>query len=299
MIKVYISPFHDIYTNIALERYLFEVSQNDLLLFLWSNNPCIVMGRNQNIYDEVNLKYCQKEGIQIARRYSGGGSVYQDLGNLNYTFIAREDYQIEKLNKILVDTFKKLELEVYFNGRNDLLCQDKKFSGLAYCYDFNHLMYHGTCMIDVDKDKLTKALIPHDYKLKSHSVSSYKSRVINLKEIKNVSPSDIQEAFIQTLKELDEVELVKVELNDQVKREVEKLSNLDYVYNSSPDYQVELNLKLNHSNYRFLITYQEGIIKNLEIFTDDLDSSKKEHYISHLLNKKISLDQVEEYLKTI
>ena len=183
MIKIYISPYHNVYQNIAIERYLFEHASDDIILYLWSNSPCVVCGRNQNIYNEVNIEYASSHKIDIIRRFSGGGAVYQDLGNLDYTFIVKEDYSLDELNKLILEVFKSLSLDVCFSGRNDLIIDNRKFSGIAYCNDFSHIMYHGTCLIDTSLEELVNVLKPHDYKLKSHSVASYKSRVINLKAL--------------------------------------------------------------------------------------------------------------------
>ena len=300
MLKIYISNHHDVYTNIAIERYLFEQAGEDKILFLWSNEPCVVFGRNQNVFNEVNLEYAKENNIKIIRRFSGGGAVYQDLGNLNYTFITKSENDIDELNEILLDVFKNIGIQATFSGRNDLLVDEKKFSGIAYCNDFDHFMYHGTCLIDTSLDELTKVLIPHDYKLKSHCVTSYKSRVTNLREIKDVTSEDIISSFIEVLSKKEETTIIKnIEINDDIQKVIDLLSSEDYIYNDCPSFLYSISTRLNNSNYHFDLEYKNGIIEKVSVYTDDLDNNKKDFYYQKLIDKKISFINVEKYLKNL
>ena len=298
--KIYISPYHDVYKNVAIERYLFEHAKEEMILFLWSNEPCVVFGRNQNVYNEVNIEYAKEKDIKLVRRFSGGGAVYQDLGNLNYTFITNDESEIDELNELLIEVFENLGIYATFSGRNDLLVDDKKFSGIAYCNDFDHLMYHGTCLIDVDVEELVKVLKPHDYKLKSHSVSSYKTRVINLNEIKKVTALDIVESFKKVMGKHYQVELIEdIDISSDIQKIVDLLTNEDYIYNDCPSFLYSIEMRLNNSNYHLDLEYKNGVIEKVNIYTDDLNNDKKDFYYQKLIGRKISFYHVENYLKNL
>ena len=172
--------------NLAIEKHLADdVRPGDLLLYLWQNDNTVVIGRNQNALRECKVGLLEEEGGYLARRTTGGGAVYQDLGNLCFTFIASpERYDLERQMKVIQKACRKFRIETEFSGRNDIITTDGyKFSGNAFSVTSQCKIQHGTLMIDVDKEKLGRYLTPSEEKMKAKGVKSVKSRVCNLKEL--------------------------------------------------------------------------------------------------------------------
>lgn len=184
MNNIYLSREIDPYFNIAAEYQLFLEAKEEAALFLWQNSPAVIIGRNQNIYAECDLNYLEEMKILPVRRFSGGGAVFQDLGNVNFTFITQEkDADTEKFLSVIQNAVASLGINCTFSGRNDLLYEGKKFSGHAYYADNGNYLYHGTVMVDVDMDILSGVLRPSFVKLQSKGIASVRSRVINLSQI--------------------------------------------------------------------------------------------------------------------
>ena len=147
----YISECQDPYSNIAFERELLLARQK--AVFLWINDPCVIIGRNQNPWAEADIEYENTHGIRLARRFSGGGAVYQDTGNLNYSFILPEQ-EADIADRWLADAFHVMGIHPIPSGRNDWLIKERKFSGCARCEENGWILIHGTLMIHVDLEQL-------------------------------------------------------------------------------------------------------------------------------------------------
>ncbi len=154
-----------------------------MTLFLWQNAHTVVIGRNQNPWRECSVEAIKRDGIFLARRMSGGGAVYHDMGNLNFTFIARDGlFDISRQTEVILRACRKLGIDAEKTGRNDLTVDGRKFSGHAYYSSHSYNYHHGTIMIDVKSDDLTKYLNVPESKLRSKGVESVRSRVTNLRE---------------------------------------------------------------------------------------------------------------------
>jgi len=196
---IYVSLETDPYFNIAAEYQLFMETGPETALFLWQNRPAVILGRNQNVFAECDMAFLKTNKIFPVRRLSGGGAVFHDLGNVNFTFLAREENaDIARYLKVIRDAVQSLGVECAFSGRNDLLACGKKFSGHAYYADDGHFFYHGTLMISVDMGMLAGALKPSFLKLNSKGIDSVISRVINLSDIcGSITPQSMKDALIQ------------------------------------------------------------------------------------------------------
>ena len=183
--KIVILDSKNPYINISREYSYFENLQNDELFFLlWQNEPCVIMGRNQNIYNELNLDYIKKENILPVRRFTGGGSVYHDLGNLNFTFISsQKNKKMDARMDIILNALNKEGIEAEKKGRNDILSNGKKISGMARLEDEEKILIHGTLMVDLDLRKLSNCLTPDISKFNGKGIKSIKSRVVNLNQL--------------------------------------------------------------------------------------------------------------------
>jgi lipoate---protein ligase len=296
MDKIIISNEFDPYFNIAAENQLFLNSDEDIHLFLWQNDASVIVGRNQNIYAECDLAYLEEHNIKAVRRFSGGGAVYHDKGNVNFTFITKEKVANEvKFLEMIQATILKLGIECEFSGRNDLLYKNQKFSGHAYYTDNDNYMYHGTILVSVNLKQLEKALTPSKLKLQSKGISSVKSRVINLSLIHSeITTEKVKQAFIDTFacKNIEYID------KSNFKAPLEKnLSSYEWMYRQSPAFDLELERKFTFGNVSVYITSSDGVIQSVKINTDSLHLYDFKMCESELIGKSFSEQAVWEHIE--
>lgn len=198
----YIQDETDPFRNLALERYLLEtVPQNSCVLYLWQNQHTVVIGRNQNCWQECKLQQLEQDGGVMVRRLSGGGAVYHDLGNLNFTFLVdKAHYDVSRQLDVILKALEQLQIKAEKSGRNDLIADGRKFSGNAFYESGNHCYHHGTLMMDVNRDMLGKYLQVSASKLASKGVASVQSRVVNLKELNPaITLQALQQALVDAM----------------------------------------------------------------------------------------------------
>ncbi|MGI6315836.1 MAG: lipoate--protein ligase [Christensenellales bacterium] len=196
--KLISSPGFDPYVNLALEALLIEeVQPGELILYLWRNARTVVIGRNQNPFRECDRILLEAEGGMLARRRSGGGAVYHDTGNLNFSFIARDDVYNEARQTWLVQSaVESVGIHCCFSGRNDLLAEGRKFSGSAYLHKNNRHCHHGTLMVAVSPEDMARYLRPGPGKLAAKGVDSIRARTVNLSELQpGLTPEILQKAL--------------------------------------------------------------------------------------------------------
>ena len=178
------NPSTNPYYNMAFDEYCLEsLPMDEPVFYLWQNRPAVIVGFNQEVNTEVNLDFLKENGIDLVRRVTGGGAVYHDLGNLNYTIVGRsEDLERDypEYASIMAKALQTLGVPATLSGRNDILVEGRKVSGFAKRVCKNRLMVHGTLMYNVDVDVLTKVLNPSNTKLQSKGIASVRSRVANL-----------------------------------------------------------------------------------------------------------------------
>lgn len=180
---------NDPFFNLAAEEYLLCERDEDFFL-LWQNEPCIVIGRNQNAADEINGGYVQTRSLPVVRRMTGGGAVYHDRGNLNFSFIIKGEADRAELCRPVIDILRSLGIKAEISGRNDILVGGRKISGTAMCSRGGRSLFHGTLLINADLEAMSEALRSDEGKLAEHGVRSVRSRVANISEYteKAVSP---------------------------------------------------------------------------------------------------------------
>ncbi len=190
--------------NLAIEEFLVEnVKDDEIILYLWQNKDTIVIGSNQNPWKECNVKEIKNDGIKLARRLSGGGAVYHDSGNLNFTFImGKELYDLEKQLGVILRSVNSFGFNGKFSGRNDMEIDGKKFSGNAYYFGDCSTYHHGTILVNASLSKLSKYLTPSKQKIVSKGVDSVKSRVVNLRSIN--SDISIEKIKVEIIKSFQE-----------------------------------------------------------------------------------------------
>lgn len=196
--KIYLSSIVDPYWNQVIEKKLFDtISEDEMILFLYVNEPCVVIGRNQNPWQEVSIDCLETSNVKLVRRISGGGTVYHDLGNLNFSFISHKDHHnIEEQMQVIINAGKRLGVNLHLTSRKDIFCQDKKVSGNAFYNRGFKRLHHGTLLIDLDTRDLWK-ILKFDHKgFKSKSIPSVRSPVVNLKFL---NPKVSLEAYVDAI----------------------------------------------------------------------------------------------------
>ena len=237
------NPSTNPYYNMAFDEYCLEsLPIDEPVFFLWQNRPAVIVGFNQEVNTEVNLDYLKENGIELVRRVTGGGAVYHDLENLNYTIVGRsEDLERDypEYASIMAKALQSLGVPATLSGRNDILVEGRKVSGFAKRVCKNRLMVHGTLMYNVDVDVLTKVLNPSTTKLQSKGIASVRSRVANLCEYLPEIP-DIQ-TFSQRLEEIlsnnytdTEYQLTETDLANIQRLTDKKFATWEWNYGRSP-----------------------------------------------------------------
>ena len=233
----------DPYFNMAFDEYCLEsLSIDEPVFYLWQNRPAVIVGFNQEVNTEVNLDYLKENGIDLVRRVTGGGAVYHDLENLNYTIVGRSE-DLEKdypeYASLLAKALQTLGVPATLSGRNDILVEGRKVSGFAKRVCKNRLMVHGTLMYNVDLDVITHVLNPSTTKLQSKGIASVRSRVANLCDYLPEIP-DIQ-TFSQRLEEIlsnnytdTEYQLTETDLANIQRLTDKKFATWEWNYGRSP-----------------------------------------------------------------
>ena len=198
--KFLTNPCTNAHWNMAFDEFALEgLDVQEPLFYLWQNAPAVIIGLNQSPYAEVNLPYLEENGIRLARRVTGGGAVYHDLGNLNYSIVGPVQ-DMDQAFEIMPEALRKLGVPAERTGRNDILVEGRKCSGYAKRLSRNRMMIHGTLMWDVDLDVLTEALKVPGSKVSAKGIASVRSRVANLREYLPQYPT--LKAFQAALQEL-------------------------------------------------------------------------------------------------
>ena len=264
------------YFNLAMEEYFLKNTHKDLFI-LWRNKPSIIIGKNQNTLSEINLDYVKSHSIPVVRRQSGGGAVFHDLGNINFTFISCNNNSFSDFRKFtqpIIDLLKTLGLNAEFSGRNDLLIDGKKFSGNAQYNYKDKVMHHGTLLFSSQITDLSNALKVKSIKFEGKGIKSVKSRVTNISEHLD-NNMDILEFKNILMNYISDISLENnfYTINKKDKEEIEKLvenkySTWEWNYGNSPKYSLLNELKYPGGNIEFNLEVEKGIITKIKFFGD-------------------------------
>lgn len=303
------TPSTDAYLNIATEEYLLENKEEEIFL-LYVNSPSIIVGKFQNTLAEINTPYVKKKGIKVVRRLTGGGAVYHDEGNLNFSFhmpYTGESFSdFKKFTQPIIDFLKTLDIKAELSGRNDLIVDDKKFSGNAkFIYKVKKLLQHGTILIDSEISELVNSLKVNPLKFKDKATQSVQSRVTNLidylpKEVNEINFADkLIDHIIKVYPNAKKYELTEEDLAGIEKLAKEKYATWEWNYGKSPSYNFQKKIRTQGGTIEFQLSIKEGIIKDANIYGDFFAVKPIEELENLLKNKRHEPDILALLLSTI
>ncbi len=303
-ILIFKSSSLDPYSNLATEKYLFDtLPQDTLILYLWQNENTVVIGRNQNPWAECNCALLESEGGRIARRLSGGGAVYHDVGNLNFTFICHSaDYDLSKHLKVIKNAAAKSGIETEISGRNDILAGGRKFSGNAFYNSSGKSLHHGTILICADTAKMSRYLTPSKEKLKAKGVKSVESRVINLSELAPLlTPEIMAENMIAAVGEVFSAKILPCPQPDSKK--IEELSrdfyDWNFRYGKTVAFSFSAKGKFPWGQTELCLDVENGIISDAVMYTDSMDADLSDTVSTALKSTRLSADDVKSALSAV
>ncbi|MDO5457263.1 MAG: lipoate--protein ligase [Atopococcus tabaci] len=276
---------HNPEINLAIEYYLLnEKHFDEPIVFFYINDDSIIVGKNQNTYEEVNIDYVEENNVKVVRRFSGGGAVYHDLGVLNFCFITKDDGKsfrnFKRFTQPIIDALHDMGVEgAELKGRNDLMINDQKFSGNAMYTSHGRMTAHGTLMLDSQIDAVVGALRPKKHKLESKGIKSVRSRVTNIKpfldeQYQNINTKEFREMILLHLFEVERLEDVKeYVLTDEDWEEIDKFAekytaNWKWNYGESPKFDLERSERFSVGTIEVKLNVEKGKISEIKIFGD-------------------------------
>ncbi|ANU25952.1 lipoate--protein ligase [Planococcus versutus] len=295
--------------NLAIEEYLLKTMdvEKDPFLLFYINEPSIIIGKNQNTAEEINTEYVDSNGIHVVRRLSGGGAVYHDLGNLNYSFITVDDgnsfRNFRKFTEPVVKALQSLGVDAELSGRNDLMAEGRKISGNAQFSTRGRMFSHGTLMFDTEIDAVVSALKVSKEKIESKGIKSIRSRVANISEFLK-EPMTIEQFRMAILHSIFDGEdnVQYYELTDQDWENIHELSkerygNWDWNYGKSPKFNIKHSHRFAVGGIDVRLQVEKGIVQDVNIYGDFFgvgDISEVEQAIAGSKYERVSLGKAIE-----
>lgn len=297
----YIAQGTDPYQNLAAEKYLLEtLGEKELILYLWQNAHTVVIGKNQNAWAECRCALLQEEGGKLARRSSGGGAVYHDLGNLNFTFLCNEaDHDLQLQFQTIKKACALAGIETELSGRNDLLAGGKKFSGNAFYHSKGKTYHHGTLLIDTDPEKLARYLTPPKAKLQAKGVQSVRSRVVNLKELApDLSIEKMKGYMVRAFEETygDAAFLLPPIPRENLDPHARELADPTYLFGASPACDIALEERFDWGSIQLNIAVQKGRITATTVYTDAMDHALADRLQTALVGQPFEAEALNKAL---
>ena len=296
--------------NLALEEYALRnfSAENDYLLF-YINEPSIIIGRNQNTLEEINLKYIEEKNINIVRRVSGGGAVYHDFGNLNFSFITNHDIKslnnFKKFTAPVIKVLNNLGLNAELKGRNDIQVDEKKISGTAQFSTGKRMVSHGTLLLDTDLGEVANALNVKMSKIQSKGHKSVRSRVANISEFlkKPLNIEEFRQLLLEGLYEESEpfesYHLTSEEWKAVHQLKEDKYDTWDWNYGRSPKFNVQRSKRFPIGEIDLRIFVEKGHIKDFKIFGDFFGKEPVEKLEQLLTGARYEQEDIAVLLKNI
>lgn len=278
----------DPHHNLALEETLLKAAEDAIILYLWQNQNTVVIGRNQNPWKECRTALLQQEGGHLARRLSGGGAVFHDLGNLNFTFLMPQPlYDIEKQLGVICRAVRAFGIEAEVSGRNDVLANGRKFSGNAFYKNGTVAYHHGTILLGADMEKLGRYLNPSKAKLAAKGVDSVRSRVGNLRELNpDITIEAMKAALVEAFAEIYGGPVEKIEVSPDPGLEA-RYRSWEWNYGQKLPFTVQWEDRLSFGCIRIEAKVENGVIRTAKVYSDAMDWQLTERLEAALTGERL------------
>lgn len=312
-LKVFLSESFNPYLNLATEEWIFHnLDPSQQILFLWRNEETVVIGRNQNPWSECNLSKMKEERIHLARRTTGGGAVFHDLGNTNFTFLSpKEAYSRENNVSIILKALAKYDIHGEASGRNDLLLPfsdgPRKFSGSAYREKRDRAFHHGTLLINANLQRLGDYLTPNPKKLKAKGKESVRARVANLTEVHpELNHTALTQSIIESFQQhygaeakIEKLNLESLHSIPALKEQYENLCSWDWLYGHTLEFTHQMDEYLSLGFFDFQFKVLDGKVVDLKIYTDCLYPQLSEQLALGLKDKNYEAQSIADIFSTL
>lgn len=300
----------DAYMNLAIEEYaLKNLDINESYLLFYINRPSIIIGKNQNTLEEINKDYVEENGIQVVRRLSGGGAVYHDLGNLNFSFITKDDgdsfSNFRKFTEPVIQALKKLGVNAELSGRNDIVVEGRKVSGNAQFFTKGRLFSHGTLMLDSEIDHVVSALKVRKDKIESKGIKSIRSRVANISEFlkEKLTMDKFRELLLKNIfdgvDEIPEYVLTEHDWEQIQQLSKERYQSWEWNYGMSPKFNIQRTHRFPVGSIDVRLEVDKGIIENCKIYGDFFGTNDVSDIETRLVGQKYEKASLQEALKGV
>lgn len=301
---------HDPQINLAIEEYaLKNLDINETYLLFYINAPSIIIGKNQNTIEEINTQYVEDNGIKVVRRLSGGGAVYHDLGNLNFSFITKDDgesfHNYKKFTEPVIEALHKLGVNAQLSGRNDIEVEGRKISGNAQFSTRGRMFSHGTLMFDSEIDHVVSALKVKKDKIESKGIKSVRSRVANISEFLNekITIEEFRQMLLRYIFNTDgdipEYVLTEKDWENIHELSKERYQNWDWNYGKSPKFNYQHTHRFPVGSIDVRLEVQRGMIENCKIFGDFFGVGDVEDIEKRLIGTKYEKAELEQALENV
>ncbi len=305
-LQYYIGGCTDPHRNLALEEYLTDtVGEDTCILYLWQNKHTVVIGRNQNAWQESRTTELARDGGTLARRLSGGGAVYHDMGNLNFTFSLRTaDYDLRRQQSVIVEACRSLGIPAEISGRNDILTNGCKFSGNSFYSHAGRSFHNGTLLVNVDMANLGKYLTPSKTKLESKGVASVRSRVINLTELKpDLTIDSMARSMVKAFESVYGLEAKELREEDfdanEIERRYARFHSYDWVYGRSVPCSFTCAKRFAWGEVRLELAVENGLVADAAVWSDAMDAEFAAPLAQALHGCRFSIDALCERVQPV
>lgn len=284
---------------LALENYFLNETKEEVF-FIWNIDKSIIIGKNQLLESEVNLEYAKKIGASVYRRPSGGGAIYADNGCFMFSFITRSINKEEVYRKylgLIVEALKKIGIEVYFSGRNDLMFNNKKFSGNSFYSNKNGSVLHGTFLYNTNLEDLVKSITPDNEKLISKGIKSVRERVVNIGEYCDLTKNEIMN-YLSNFISLEKIYLEDEDITKIKKIEENYLSD-EWIYGNNPRFTYCNSKRFNYGKLEIFIDVNKNKVKCISLKGDFFEIKNIEEFYENFIGINFNKSEFEKVLENI